>query len=637
MSTHSNLSTRLKTPQGRPAVKTLSGAVRTALTALLLAGPFVAGSFVSGSFLSGPALAQDAADSVAPESPTALQTATLDARLAAALAAKAEGRPVVAQNWMIAVANPLAAQAGARILAEGGTAADAMVAVQAVLGLVEPQSSGLGGGAFLLWYDAETGEVTTLDGRETAPLATRPTLFLDSLGQPMGFFDAVVGARSVGTPGTPALMLAAHGRWGDAKWAGLFDDAIRLSEEGFAVSPRLAGLVAADAKRLSRDASTRSYFLPGGFPLREGQILRNPEYAETLRTMAGQGVGQFYTGRIARDIVEKVTSDTANPGGLREIDFALYRVRERAVACALYRGYDICGMGPPSSGGIAVGQILGMLEGYDLAALGPKSPEAWRLIGDASRLAFADRGRYLADSDYVPVPVKGMLAPDYLTKRGALLAGDDALPEVAPGTPDFDHALNWADDAAIEFPSTSHISIVDSFGNALSMTTTIENAFGSRLMVHGYLLNNELTDFSFRSHRDGVPVANRAEPGKRPRSSMAPTIVLKDGKPVLVIGSPGGSRIIPYVAGAIIAHIDWGMDAQQAVALPHLVNRFGIYEIESGTEAEALAAPLEALGYEVRLSGLNSGLHAIALGAAAGGAALEGGADPRREGIVLGD
>ena len=441
------------------------------------------------------ARAQDAADSVAPEPPTALQTEAADTALHAALAAKAAGRPVEAQDWMIAVANPLAAQAGARILAEGGTAADAMVAVQAVLGLVEPQSSGLGGGAFLLWYDAETGQITTLDGRETAPLATRPTLFLDSLGQPMKFFDAVVGARSVGTPGTPALMLAAHGRWGKAKWAGLFDDAIRLADEGFPVSARLSAMVAADAQRLSRDAATRAYFLPGGFPLKEGQVLRNPAYAETLRTMAGQGVGQFYTGRIARDIVARIEQDTANPGGLREIDLALYRVRERPAVCAPYRGLQVCGMGPPSSGGLAVGQILGLLEPYDLAALGPDDPQAWRLIGDAARLAFADRGLYVADSDYVPVPVKGMLAPDYLAARAALLAGDDALPEVAPGTPAYDHALNLAPDAAIEFPSTSHISIVDRFGNALSMTTTIENAFGSRLMVHGYLLNNELTDF----------------------------------------------------------------------------------------------------------------------------------------------
>ena len=288
-------------------------------------------------------------------------------------------------------------------------------------------------------------------------------------------------------------------------------------------------------------------------------------------------------------------------------------------------------MGPPSSGAIAVGQTLGMLEGYDLSA-GPDDVTVRRLIGDASRLAFADRGRYVADSDFVPVPVEGMLDAAYLAERGALLAGDDALPEVAAGNPAFDHALNWADDEAIELPSTSHISIVDSFGNVASMTITIENGFGSRLMVGGFLLNNELTDFSFRSHRDGVPIANRVEPGKRPRSSMSPTIVMKDGAPVIVAGSPGGSRIIGYTAQAIIGMIDWGLDPQQAAALPHLVNRFGTYDLEEGTSAEALAKDLGTIGYETNVRGLTSGLHLIGIGDS-----LQGGADPRREGIALGE
>lgn len=567
-----------------------------------------------------PVVAQDAADSVAPEASTAL-------------AAKAAGQPVQAKEWMIAAANPHAVEAGARILAAGGSAADAMVAAQAVLGLVEPQSSGLGGGAFLVWYDAASGTLTTLDGREKAPLAARPQLFQDAQGKPMKFFDAVVGGRSVGVPGTPALMQMAHAKWGKTEWAGLFADAIRLAKDGFAVSPRLAGLVAKDAERLARDPQTQAYFLPGGVPVTAGHLLLNPDYAETLKVLAGQGTGRFYAGAIAKDIVAKVQGATDNPGVLSEIDMSLYGVVEREAVCAPYRGYDVCGMGPPSSGGLTVGQILGMLEGFDLAAMGPGDPQAWRLIGDASRLAFADRGRFMADTDYVPVPVKGLLAPDYLAARGALLAGDDALPEVTAGTPEWDHARQiWADDDAIELPSTSHISIVDGAGNALSMTTTIENAFGSRLMVRGFLLNNELTDFSFSSHRDGVPVANRVEPGKRPRSSMAPTIVMRDGKPVLVIGSPGGSRIIGYVAQAIIAHLDWGMDVQQAVAMGHLVNRFGTFDIEGGTDAEALAGPLAEIGYEVKARELNSGLHAIAL--SAGG--LAGGADPRREGVAVG-
>jgi gamma-glutamyltranspeptidase/glutathione hydrolase len=279
-----------------------------------------------------------------------------------------------------------------------------------------------------------------------------------------------------------------------------------------------------------------------------------------------------------------------------------------------------------------VGQILGMLQTYDLAGMGPDSAEAWRLIGDASRLAFADRGRYMADSDYVPMPTEGLVDPAYLSGRAALLAGDDALPEVAPGEPEWQHATLWGDDVSIELPSTSHISIVDEMGNALSMTTTIENGFGSRLFVRGFLLNNELTDFSFATHEEGRPIANRVEPGKRPRSSMAPTIVMQGNAPVLVVGSPGGSRIIGYVAQAIVNWADWGMDVQQALAAPHLVNRFGTFDLEAGTDAEALEGPLQEIGYETEIRDLTSGLHAIEIGET-----LKGGADPRREGIALGD
>ena len=580
--------------------------------------------------LSTPLTAQQSADAVAPEPATEGRFAAVSPAVAEALAAKREGRPVTAQNWMIAAANPHAVEAGAAVLNAGGSAADAMIAAQAVLGLVEPQSSGLGGGAFLLWYDAARGELTTLDGRETAPLAATPTLFQDNQGEPLKFFDAVVGGRSVGTPGTPALMAEAHRRWGRSPWPGLFTDAIALAEQGFPVSPRLAGLIAADAERLARFPETAAYFLPGGTPLTEGQTLKNPAYADTLRQLAGQGAEAIYTGPIAADIVQAVQGAPGNPGVLSQLDLALYQVRERPPVCVTYRAHEVCGMGPPSSGALTVGQILGMLDNTDLS--GPKAPETWRLIGDASRLAFADRGRYMADSDFVPMPTKGLLEPAYLADRARLLQGDDALPEAAPGNPEFDHALNWADDEAIEFPSTSHLSIVDRYGNVLSMTTTIENAFGSRLMVRGFLLNNELTDFSFRTHRDGLPIANRVEPGKRPRSSMAPTIVMKQGKPVLALGSPGGSRIIGYVAQAVIAWLDWGMDVQQAVAMPHAVNRFGSYDLEAGTTAEALQPPLQAMGYEVKTRDMNSGLHVIEIGDT-----LKGGADPRREGIALGD
>ncbi len=592
----------------------------------------ISGLIVSTVALTTPAFAQETADAVAPEGASEGQVQALTEEVIAAVEAKLAGVPVQSENWMVSAANPLAVEAGAKILRAGGSAADAMVAVQVVLGLVEPQSSGLGGGAFLVWYDAASGQMTTLDGRETAPLAATPTLFQDENGEPLKFFDAVVGGLSVGTPGTPALLEEAHRRWGRSPWPGLFTDGIRLADEGFLVSPRLAALAANDAERLSRFPATAEYFLPGGEPLQQGHRLMNPDYAETLRVLAADGAAGFYGGDIAAGIVNTVRTAPGNPGVLSGTDLALYQVIEREPVCATYRSYEVCGMGPPSSGALTVGQILGMLDSYDLAAMGPESVEAWRLIGEASRLAFADRGRYMADSDFVPMPTEGLVDPAYLAERADLLNAESALIDVAPGNPAFDHAANWADDVSLELPSTSHISIVDSYGNVLSMTTTIENGFGSRLMTNGFLLNNELTDFSFRTHTNGVPIANRLEPGKRPRSSMSPTIVMQDGAPVLAIGSPGGSRIIGYVAKSIIAWADWGMDVQQAVSLPHLVNRFGTYDVELGTLAEGYVDALTTLGFEVNPRDLTSGLHAIEIGEQ-----LSGGADPRREGIALGE
>ena len=557
-----------------------------------------------------------------------------DSDILHAMRQKAEGVPVQSDNWMISAANPLAVDAGARVLREGGTAADAMVAVQAVLGLVEPQSSGLGGGAFLVWYDGKSGEITTLDGRETAPMRVTPELFLDGAGEPLKFYDAVVGGRSVGTPGTPRLMKIAHERWGRAQWSGLFQEAIALAEDGFSVSPRLANTIADDAKRLARFQRTADYFLPDGVPLQAGQTLKNPAYAESLKAFASLGDALFYNGKIAQFIVEAVQQAKGNPGVLDMDDLSRYQVLERPPVCVEYRGYDVCGMGPPSSGGLTVGQILMILGNFDLQKLGANSPEAWRLIGGASRLAFADRGRYMADSDFVNVPVTGLINSGYLHSRARLLRRQDALPKAEAGTPPQEGAQAWGRDESLELPSTSHISIVDSYGNALSMTTTIENRFGSRLMTAGgFLLNNELTDFSFRPKRDGMMIANRVQAGKRPRSSMAPTIVLKDGKLVLVVGSPGGSRIIGYVAKTIIAYVDWRLDVQQAVALPHLINRFGKFDIEEKSTALPLVKSLSALGYKTEVRKLNSGIHAIAVQQGK----LFGGADPRREGIVLGE
>ena len=576
--------------------------------------------------------AQQASDQVMPETDTevAVNFEAISTEVAKSLEAKAKGDPVFAKNWMVSVANPHAAAAGARVLSEGGTAADAMVAVQAVLGLVEPQSSGIGGGAFLVWYDSKSGEITTLDGRETAPLAATPRLFQNENGERLKFWDAVVGGRSVGVPGTPALMEAAHKKWGQNSWNSLFSEAIDLADNGFAVSPRLAALVARDAERLGRFSDTAHYFYPNEQPLVEGYLLTNPAYADLMRRMAKDGAEVIYSGDIARAIIDTVRGADKNPGVLSLTDLQIYKVKERPAVCVPFRGYQVCGMGPPSSGALTVGQILGLLNQFPPGS--SNDPQTLRLIGDASRLAFADRGRFMADSDFVPMPTKGLLAQDYLSERAKLLNGPDALTEAVPGNPEYSHASLWADDVSLELPSTSHISIVDRFGNALSMTTTIENSFGSRLMAHGFLLNNELTDFSFSSHRNGVPIANRVEPGKRPRSSMSPTIILKDGRPTLVIGSPGGSRIIGYVAEAIVAHIDWGMNIQAAVSIPHAINRFGTYDLEKGTSLEAMVAPLEELGYKVNLRSLNSGLHAISIGENG----LLGGADPRREGIAIG-
>ena len=579
-----------------------------------------------------PVQAQQVSDEVLPEAKTALATKFefLSPEVAASLAAKARGEPILAKDWMVAVANPHAAVAGARVLKEGGTAADAMVAVQAVLGLVEPQSSGIGGGAFLVWFDATTGKLTTLDGRETAPMAATPRLFQNANGERIKFWDAVVGGRSVGVPGTPALMEAAHKRWGQKAWNNLFLEAIDLAESGFAVSPRLAALIAGDADRLRQFSDTEAYFFQDGEPLVEETWLTNAEYADVMHRMANEGARVIYSGEIAKAIVNTVRGAEKNPGVISLTDLSTYTVKERPAVCASFRGHQVCGMGPPSSGALTVGQILGLIDQFPAGS--KDNPQTMRLMGDASRLAYADRERYMADSDFVPMPTKGLVSDDYLSERAKLLTGSTALTEVAPGNPEYSHASLWADDVSLELPSTSHISIVDSYGNALSMTTTIENGFGSRLMTNGFLLNNELTDFSFSSHIDGVPIANRVEPGKRPRSSMSPTIVLKDGLPTLVIGSPGGSRIIGYVAEAIVAHIDLGMNAQATVSTPHAINRFGTFELEKGTSLENMVEPMEALGYKVKLRALNSGLHAISITKDG----LAGGADPRREGIALG-
>ncbi|MDR4308218.1 gamma-glutamyltransferase [Chelatococcus sambhunathii] len=565
--------------------------------------------------------------------PASAQFAPTEQPPAPEIATGMNPKPLVrSKSWMAATANPLASEAAAEMLRAGGSAVDAAIAAQLVLGLVEPQSSGLGGGAFLVHWSASEKAVSTLDGRETAPAAATPTLFQNEAGEPLSFLDAVVGGRSVGTPGTPRLIEAGHRRYGKLNWRRLFEPAIRLAEAGFEVSPRLAAQIAEDAPRLARNVEAGAYFLPGGAPLKQGALLKNPKYAETLKAIRDRGADAFYSGEIAADVVAAVRG-ASNPGLLSPGDLERYSVVERDAVCAPYRALEVCGMGPPSSGGIAIAQILGMLEPTDVAKLGPESPAAWRLIGDAERLAFADREAYVADPAFVPQPTAGLVARDYLAERAKLLAGDRALTEVPAGKPKFSHARLFSPDAALEFAGTSHLSVVDAEGNVVAMTTTIEAGFGSRVMVRGFLLNNELTDFSFRSHKDGVPIANRVEPGKRPRSSMAPTIVLKDGRPVLSVGSPGGSQIIGYVAKALIAHLDWGLDLAQAAALPNMLNRNGAFELEKGTKAEALAEPLKSLGFDVKVADMTSGLQAIEIGPDG----LSAGVDPRREGLAIGD
>ena len=547
--------------------------------------------------------------------------------------ANAADAPVRASHAMIAAAHPAAAEAGARILAAGGGAIDAAIAAQMVLGLVEPQSSGIGGGGFLLHYDAARDSVESYDGRETAPAAVDETLFLAADGTPRPWPKAAVGGLSVGVPGLVRMLAQAHRAHGRTPWAQLIAPAAALAERGFAISPRLAHMIERNPD-LARFRDTRAYFLhPDGSPRRAGEILVNPVYAKTMRAIAQAGADALHEGPIAAEIVAAVQDAPVNPGSLALTDLANYRAKVRPPVCSNYRRHRVCSMGPPSSGGVTLLQILGLLERFDLAALTPGSAEAVHLISEASRLAFADRNRYLADSDFVPVPVAGLLDPGYLRRRALLIDPDRAMSEAAPGAPPGSEGLARADAAAPEFASTSHLSVVDSRGNALSFTTSVERAFGSRLMAAGFLLNNQLTDFSFAPTGEYGPVANRVQPGKRPRSSMTPTLVFDEaGRLIATLGSPGGSRIIGFVAQSVIALLDWGLDAQAALSLPRHVNRNGATELEAGTDLERLAPALEALGHDVRIRPLVSGLHAIRRV----DGVLEGGADPRREGIALG-
>ena len=546
-------------------------------------------------------------------------------------------KPVASRRFMIAAANPLATRAGYAILRAGGNAVDAAIAVQLVLGLVEPQSSGLGGGAFLLYHDARTKRRTAYDGRETAPAAARPDRFLGPDGKPLAFLDAVVGGRSVGVPGTVRLLATVHRAHGRLPWRRLFASAIALADEGFRVSRRLHGEIAAESSWPQKRA--RDYFhTADGAPLPEGWLLRNPAYARTLRRLAAEGANAFYRGAIADDIVRTVAGAPRHPGDITRADLARYTVQVREPVCGGYRGYRICGMPLPSSGGLCVLQTLAMLEPYDVASMGPASFWSVHFASEAERLAFADRNVYMADPAFY-TPPDGLLDARYLHERSLLIRTTGSLGVAEPGDPAharaYAGALAWGRDRAADFPSTSQISIVDADGNALSMTTTIEYGFGSHLMTEGgFLLNNELTDFSFVPREHGKPVANRVEPGKRPRSSMAPTIAYdRAGRVAIVTGSPGSSAIIDYVVKTFLALIDWKLDPQAAAALPNFGSRNGPTELEKSTPVAALAPKLVALGHRVAIIEETSGVQTIVRTPRG----FEGGADPRREGVVLGD
>ena len=543
---------------------------------------------------------------------------------------------VTAKRHMVVAANPLAAEAGLAMLRKGGSAVDATIATQMVLNVVEPQSSGLGGGTFFLTWDAATKTLSNFDGRETAPAAATPELFLDADGKPLPRKAAIESGLSVGVPGVLAALMLAHVQYGKLPWAELFAPAIALARDGFAVSPRLAGLLAeSDPASFAPDA--RAYFFDAaGGPLPVGYKLTNPALADTFAAIAKDGPAAFYTGGIAHDIAAAVENDPRGAGKLTAEDLARYRAKLREPVCVTYRVYQVCGAAPPSSGAVTVGQVLALVAPFDLGTT-PLAPLPVHLIVEAERLAYADRDRYLADPDFVTAPLAGLLDKSYLDQRRALINPNRAQGEVTAGTPPNTRQGVYGRDATTENAGTSHISIVDDDGNAVSMTTTVEQAFGSRLMVRGFLLNNQLTDFSFIPvDADGRPVANRVEPGKRPRSSMDPTMIFSDsdGRSLrFLLGSPGGPGIILFVLKAVVALLDWHLDPQAAAALVNFGSTGGAFLIEPDATWDSLAESMRGLGHEVERIAFTSGLAIIAVTPDG----LQGGADPRREGVALGD
>ncbi len=538
----------------------------------------------------------------------------------------------IAKHHLVAAANPYAAKAALEILRQGGSAVDAAIAAQMVLTLVEPESSGLGGGAFMLLWDPAKKKITSFDGRETAPASARPDMFLDANGNPRAHFDAIPGGLSVGVPGITAMLELAHSKYGKLAWARLFAPAITLAEKGVPVGHKLAETLRAFPRIVVMPDVKRYFTKPDGTLYNEGDILKNPDLAATLRTIAKGGAKAFYTGPIARAIVDKVQHAPVNPGGMTLTDLARYRAKERRPVCATYRGDCICSMGPPSSGGITVLQILAMLERFPSKDLAPNTLSEVHLVSQASRLAFADRSTYISDPTFAHVPVRGLLDPRYLSHRSMSIDPARDMGQAEPGTLP---GARFAPQIPHELHGTSHLSIVDDAGQVVSMTTTVEFVFGSETMADGFFLNNELTDFSFVPTRDGKPVANAPAPFKRPMSAMAPTIAFnKTGQFAIALGSPGGPAIIPYVAETLVAMIDAGLDPQAAAALPHYIEMNGPLILEKDTSLDALVPALSKLGYDVRPgSEERSGLHIIER--VKNG--YIGGADPRRDGVAIGD
>ena len=538
---------------------------------------------------------------------------------------------VQSEQYMVVAANPYASRAGKEILEKGGSAIDAAVAIQAMLTLVEPQSSGIGGGAFILYWDNKNKQLHTFDGRETAPQNATPYIFIED-GKSMRWIDAVVGGKAIGVPGVLKALEMAQKEFGKLKWQDLFDDAIKTSREGFTVSPRLERLVKLDVHPgLNNFKSSQAYFKPNGQALQEGMTKTNEQLAITLSNIAQQGTDYFYKGKLAEKIAEAARTTSINPGFMTAEDLENYEAKKRAPICAIYRSKNVCGMAPPSSGGITVYQILKMLEQHDLRKYGPNSKEFIHLFSQSSALAFADRNQYIADTDFTNLPALSLINSTYLSERAGHVGLNKPFTKVEAGTPYLNAMVG--DDHTAELPSTSHFSIVDKEGNAISMTTSIEFMFGSGVMVDGFLLNNQLTDFSLSPSKNGYQALNRVEPNKRPRSSMSPTMVFNDkGELELIIGSPGGSRIIDYVAQTIINVVDFNMNIQEAINAPRVTNRNDYTALEKGTRLPELQADLEKHGHSVRVLDLNSGLHGIQLI----DGKIFGGADPRREGTAVG-